>query len=150
MQDLLATLYPWTKVIHILAVISWMAGLLYLPRLFVNHVEYGPVGSDVSETFKGMEERLLRIIMNPAMIVTWLAGLCLAFTPGIVDWSSVWPWVKAVMIIGMTWFHHWLARRRKDFLSDANTRTARHYRLMNEVPTLMMIVIVVMVVARPF
>lgn len=150
MQDILIWMYPWTKVIHVIAVISWMAGLLYLPRLFVNHVDHGPVGSDTSETFKGMEERLLRIIMNPAMIVTWIAGLALVFTPGIVDWSAGWPWVKGAMILGLTWYHHWLARRRKEFAADANTRNARHYRIMNEVPTVMMIVIVAMVIARPF
>lgn len=150
MQDILIWMYPWTKVIHVIAVISWMAGLLYLPRLFVNHVEHAPIGSDTSETFKGMEERLLRIIMNPAMIVTWIAGLALVFTPGIVDWSAGWPWVKGAMILGLTWYHHWLARRRKEFAADANTRSGRHYRIMNEVPTVMMIVIVAMVIARPF
>lgn len=150
MQDILILAYPWTKVLHVIAVISWMAGLLYLPRLFVNHVERAPAGSETSEIFKGMERRLLRIIMNPAMIVTWIAGLCLVFTPGIVDWSSGWPWVKAAMVLGLTWYHHWLGRRRKEFADDRNTRDGRHYRLMNEVPTIMMIVIVAMVVARPF
>ena len=148
--DFLSLAYPWIKVIHILAVISWMAGLLYLPRLFVNHAEYAPAGSETSEVFKGMEYRLLRIIMNPAMIVTWLAGVSLAFTPGIVDWSSVYPWIKAAMVLSMTWYHHWLAKRRKDFAGDTNRRSARHYRIMNEVPTLLMVVIVVMVVVKPF
>ena len=149
-HDILIALYPWTKVLHLIAVISWMAGLLYLPRLFVNHVEHAPVGSETSEVFKGMERRLLRIIMNPAMIVTWIAGLALAFTPGLVDWSSAWSWIKAAMVLGLTWFHHWLAKRRKEFDADANTRSARQFRLMNEVPTVMMIVIVIMIVARPF
>lgn len=150
MLDLLDIIYPWVKTVHVLAVISWMAGLLYLPRLYVNHVQYAPVGSETSEVLKGMEERLLRIIMNPAMIITWVAGLIMVSTPGYVDWSLAYPWIKAVMVIGMTWFHHWLAKRRKEFASDANTRTSKHYRVMNEVPTIMMIVIVAMVIARPF
>jgi putative membrane protein len=150
MADLLATIYPWIKALHIISVISWMAGLLYLPRLFVNHVERGVVGTEVSEVFKGMEERLLRIIMNPAMIATWVFGIMLALTPGIVDWGSGYPWVKALMVLGLTWFHHWLAKRRKEFASDTNTRSARGFRLMNEVPTALMIVIVVMIVVRPF
>ena len=150
MTDLLATFYPWIKTLHIISVISWMAGLLYLPRLFVNHVEHGPVGSETSEVFKGMEERLMRIIMAPAMIATWVFGLMLAFTPGIVDWSSFYPWIIAVMIIGMTGFHHWLIKVRKEFAADKNERTAKTYRIANELPTVMMIVIVVMIVVRPF
>ena len=148
--DFLAGAYLWIKAVHILAVVSWMAGLLYLPRLFVNHAQYAPIGSERSEMLKGMEQRLLRYIMNPAMIVTWIAGLCLAFTPGIVDWSSGYPWVKAAMVLGLTWYHHWAANVRKVFAADENTRDARHYRIMNEVPTLMMIVIVIMVVVKPF
>ncbi len=127
-----------------------MAGLLYLPRLFVNHVERGPVGSDSSETFKIMETRLLQIIMNPAMIATWVFGVLLVLTPGIVDWSSGYPFVKGAMILGLTWFHLWLAKRRKEFEADMNSRSAKTYRVMNEVPTIMMVVIVVMIVVRPF
>ena len=150
MNDLLATLYPWVKTLHIIAVISWMAGLLYLPRLFVNHAERGPVGSEVSETFKVMELRLLRIIMNPAMIATWVFGILLAFTPGILDWSSGYPYVKGVMVLVLTWFHFWLANRRRDFDADLNTTSAGTFRLMNELPTLLMIVVVIMIVVRPF
>ncbi|MXU64715.1 protoporphyrinogen oxidase HemJ [Oceanomicrobium pacificus] len=151
MGDFLSTLYPWTKALHVIAVISWMAGLLYLPRLFVYHAENAPAGSEKSELFKVMERKLLRLIMNPAMIVTWVAGLMLAFTPGIVDWSSdIWFHVKFAAILGMTWFHHWLGYRRKEFESDTNTRPGRRYRVMNEVPTLLMIVIVIMVIVRPF
>jgi putative membrane protein len=150
MADLLASVYPWVKALHIISVISWMAGLLYLPRLFVNHVEHGPVGSETSEVFKGMEERLMRIIMAPAMVATWVFGLLLAFTPGIVDWSSFYPCIKAFMVIGMTGFHHWLIKIRKEFAADKNERTSKTYRLANEVPTLMMVVIVVMIVVRPF
>ncbi len=150
MNDLLVTFFPWIKSLHIISVISWMAGLLYLPRLFVNHVERGPVGSEVSEAFKVMETRLLRVIMNPAMIATWVFGGLLAATPGIVDWSSGYPYVKALMILSLTWFHHWLAKQRKEFVLDRNTRTSRFFRVANEAPTLMMIVIVIMIVVRPF
>ena len=93
---------------------------------------------------------LMIVIMNPAMIATWIFGLCLVFTPGIVDWSAVWPWTKAAAVLGMTWFHHWLGRRRKDFIAGANQVSGRGFRLMNEVPTILMIVIVVSVIARPF
>ena len=145
MTDLLATAYPWIKAFHIMAVISWMAGIFYLPRLFVYHVEQK---NGVDPIFEMMEEKLLRVIMNPAMVVTWVLGLCLVFTPGIVDWGSVWPWVKAAGVLAMTWFHHWLAKRRKDFKEGRNTLTGRQYRMMNEVPTLLMVVIVLAVVVR--
>ena len=147
MADFLITLYPWTKALHIMAVISWMAGLFYLPRLFVYHAEKGDLG-DIGKTFGVMEQRLLRAIMNPAMIATWIFGLCLVFTPGLVDWTAVWPWTKGAAVVVMTWFHHWLARRRKDFAKGQNRLTGRHYRMMNEVPTVLMIVIVISVVSR--
>ena len=148
MTDLLATLYPWVKSLHIMAVIAWMAGLFYLPRLFVHHVEQAQKVEGLSPVFEMMELKLLRLIMNPAMIVVWIAGLALVFTPGIVDWSSVWPWTKAGAVIGMTWFHHWLGLLRKDFLAGRNVLTGRQYRLMNEVPTVLMIVIVLSVVVK--
>ena len=148
MTDLLALAYPWTKSLHILAVISWMAGLFYLPRLMVHHVEQAERGDRLDETFQMMQEKLLRVIMNPAMIVTWIAGLALVLTPGIVDWSMVWPWTKAAAVLGMTWFHMWLAARRKELAAGTDTRTGRTYRIMNEVPTLLLIVIVVSVVVK--
>ncbi len=150
MTDVLYAIYPWAKALHIMSVIAWMAGLFYLPRLFVYHVEQVELGSGTDEMFQVMERRLLRAIMNPAMISAWVFGLLLVFTPGIVDWSSVWPWTKAAAIVGMTWFHHWCGLRRKEFLAGDNTRTGRQYRIMNEVPTLLMIVIVVSVIVRPF
>ncbi len=150
MSDLLFVIYPWAKALHIISVISWMAGLLYLPRLFVNHVEYAPVGSETSEVFKGMEERLMRIIMAPAMIATWVFGIIIAATPGIVDWGSGYPWVKAALVIAMTGFHHWLIKVRKEFAADQNQRSSKTYRMMNEVPTVFMILIVIMIVVRPF
>lgn len=147
MADLLATLYPWTKSLHIMAVISWMAGLFYLPRLFVHHVEQG-TNAEISDTFRMMERKLLKVIMNPASVATWLFGLMLVLTPGIVDWGMVWPWTKAAAVIAMTWFHHWLAKRRKDLESGTNSVTGRQYRMMNEVPTVLMIVIVLSVVVK--
>ena len=124
--------------------------MFYLPRLFVYHAEKAPKGSEQSEIFKIMERKLLRAIINPAMIATWVFGLCLVFTPGIIDWSSVWPWVKAAMVISMSGFHGWLSARRKEFARDENTRSGRTYRLSNEVPTVLMLVIVFMVVLKPF
>ncbi|SLN24572.1 hypothetical protein PSA7680_01026 [Pseudoruegeria aquimaris] len=150
MTSLLADFYPWTKVLHVISVIAWMAGLFYLPRLFVYHAERIETGSETDELFQTMEVRLLRAIMNPAMIATWIFGLMLAFTPGIVDWTAVWPYTKAAAILAMTWFHHWLGKRRKEFVRGENTRSGRTYRMMNELPTLLLIVIVVSVIARPF
>ena len=148
MTDLLISGYPWIKSLHIMAVLSWMAGLFYLPRLFVYHAEQAKSADQLDKTFQVMERRLLRAIMNPAMVVTWVCGICLVFTPGIVDWSTVWPWVKTVSVLAMTWFHHWLGLRRKEFASGANLLSGRSYRLMNEVPTILMIVIVLSVVVK--
>lgn len=150
MSEVLSIAYPWIKAFHIVAVISWMAGLFYLPRLFVYHVERAPAGSETSETFKVMEHKLLRLIMAPAMIATWILGILLALTPGIVDWSAGWFYVKLLGVAGLTVFHHWLGKRRRDFETDSNSRSGRTYRLMNEVPTLAVLVIVIMVVVRPF
>lgn len=147
--DFLAGLYPWTKALHVISVIAWMAGLLYLPRLFVYHCGAAP-GSEASETFKVMERRLLRAIMNPAMIATWIFGIGLLLTPGVVDWADGWIWVKIALILLLTFFHHLLALWFKAFRADANKHDARFYRVMNEVPTLAMIGIVIMVIVRPF
>ena len=148
MTDFLATLYPWTKALHIISVIAWMAGIFYLPRLFVYHAEKTRPGTELDAVYQEMERKLLRAIMNPAMIATWLFGLMLVFTPGMVDWGMVWPWTKAAAVLVMTWFHHWLGKRRKDFAAGRNTLTGRRYRMMNELPTLLMIVIVISVVVR--
>ncbi|OJY33018.1 MULTISPECIES: CopD family protein [Gemmobacter] len=148
MGDFLAGAYPWLKFLHVISVISWMAGLFYLPRLYVYHVEKVSKGSETDALFQLMERRLLRAIMNPAMIATWLFGLALVLTPGIVDWSMIWPWTKAASVLGMTWFHMWLAARRKDFVAGMNAKTGRTYRMMNEVPTLLMIVIVASVIVK--
>ena len=155
MTDFLISAYPWIKSLHVMSVIAWMAGLFYLPRLFVYHVEGLQKkgvehGSEMELLFRHQERLLLRAIMNPAMIATWVFGLCLVFTPGIVVWSDGWPWLKAAGVLGMTWFHHWLGLRRKELAAGTNTRTGRQFRLMNEVPTLFMVLIVLMVIARPF
>ena len=148
--DFLSSAYPWIKSLHVISVIAWMAGIFYLPRLFVYHVEAVKKGGETDALFQTMEYRLLRAIMNPAMIATWVFGLCLVFTPGIVYWGDVWPWTKAGAVLVMTWFHHWLGLRRKDFTRGENTRTGRTYRMMNELPTLLLIIIVISVIARPF
>ena len=148
--EYLAVAYPWTKSLHVISVIAWMAGLFYLPRLFVYHAEKVGTGTETDALFQTMEYRLLRAIMNPAMIATWVFGLGLVFTPGVVYWGDVWPWTKAAAVLVMTWFHHWLAWRRKDFAKGENTRSGRSYRIWNEVPTVLLIVIVVSVIARPF
>ena len=146
--DFLADWYLVTKSLHVISVITWMAGLFYLPRLFVYHAEQVELGTRTDTMFQTMERRLLRGIMNPSMIATWTLGLALVFTPGVVDWAFVWPWVKAACVLVMSWFHHWLARRRKDFATGQNTRSGYTYRIMNEVPTVLMLVIVFAVITR--
>ena len=150
MGDFLAEHFLWIKALHIISVIAWMAGLLYLPRLFVYHCE-AEAGSPESELFKVMERRLLRAIMNPAMIATLIFGLLLVGTPGFIDWSSdVWIYVKLAAVIGITGLHHMFAAWRKAFAEDRNIRPARVFRMTNELPALLMVVIVVMVVVKPF
>ncbi len=145
----LTALYPWVKALHIVSVIAWMAGLLYLPRLFVYHCA-AAVGSPQSETFKLMERRLFRGIMNPAMIAVYLFGIALVLTPGLVDWASGWLHAKLVLVAALTIYHHALGRWRKAFATDTNSRPARFYRLINEVPTVLMVAIVILVVVKPF
>jgi putative membrane protein len=141
--------YPWIKALHIISVVAWMAGLLYLPRLFVYHAGVAR-GSEASETFKVMERRLLRAIMNPAMIATYVFGILLALTPGIVDWRSGWFPAKLLLVAALTAIHYGLACWRRDFAADLNHWPARFYRIVNEVPTLLLILIVVLVVVKPF
>lgn len=147
--DGLTQFYPWIKALHIISVVAWMAGLLYLPRLFVYHCD-APKGSVQSETFKLMERRLLRGIMNPAMGAAYVFGIMLLLTPGIVDWGAGWIYLKLLLVMILTGFHHALADWRKAFAEDRNARPARFYRLANEVPTVLMIGIVVLIVVRPF
>ena len=137
----------WLKALHIVAVISWMAGLLYLPRLFVYHCEAEP-GSKQSETFKVMEQRLLRLIMNPAMLVVWVTGPLLAWQMGVMH--DRWLAVKLLLVVLLTVFHHALGRWGKAFAEDRNRHPAKYFRIANEVPTLLMVAIVVLVVVKPF
>ena len=141
--------YPWIKSAHIASMVAWMAGLLYLPRLFVYHA-MAPVGSDRSETFKVMERRLQRGIMVPALLATWGFGLVLAGTPGVVDWRMGWIWTKIGFVVGLTVFHVLLSRWRTDFGMDRNAHSARFFRMVNELPTVALIAIVLLVVVKPF
>ncbi|MDZ7905445.1 MAG: CopD family protein [Cypionkella sp.] len=140
--------YFWTKTLHVISIITWMAGIFYLPRLYVYHVEQAAKGPALTDTLEIMERRLLKGIMNPSLISTWVFGLALVFTPGVVDWSLIWPWVKGASVIAMTVFHMWLAARRKDFLAGTNTVSGRAYRMMNEVPTVLLIAIIFAVIFK--
>lgn len=148
MGGFLSDYYLWVKSLHVIAAIAWMAGLFYLPRLFVYHAEEVEAASKTDAMFQVMERRLLKAIMNPAMIATWVFGILLVSTPGIVDWSDIWPWVKAVSVIGMTAFHMWLGGERKKFINRNNVLNGRQYRMMNEVPTVLMIAIVISVIVK--
>lgn len=148
MTEFLSTWYPWIKVGHVVSLVAWMAGLFYLPRLYVYHVEQVEKGSATDLMFQTMERRLLRGIIGPAAIATWVFGLCLVYTPGIVDWGMVWPWTKAASVLVMTGFQLWLGARRKDFVAGSNTVTGRQYRMMNEVPTVLLLVIVTAVIVK--
>lgn len=143
-------LYLYVKAFHLIAVIAWMAGLLYLPRLFVYHADAAK-GSELSGTLKIMERRLLKAIMNPAMIAAWALGLWLAFGFGALDiGADIWFHVKLLLVLLLSAFHMALAKWRKDFEADRNARGARFYRIVNELPTLLLIGIVIMVIVRPF
>ncbi len=143
------TIYLIVKALHLLSLISWMAGMLYLPRLFVYHVD-AEVGGVQSETFKVMERRLLKAIMTPAMLATWIFGIWL-LSFGTVDMGSdIWFHIKLTLVIAMTVIHMMVAKWRKDFEADKNTRTARFFRIMNEVPAVLMVAIVLLVVVKPF
>ena len=140
-------MYEWIKALHIISVIAWMAGMLYLPRLFVYHAD-APKGSDRSEMLKVMERRLLRGIINPAMVASFVFGLWAVWLGQ--WWSHPWFMAKFAFVVLLTAVHGFLARWRKEFERDANTRAARFYRMINEVPTLFMVVIVILVVVKPF
>lgn len=139
--------YPWLKAVHVIAVISWMAGMLYLPRLFIYHCDAAP-GSEMSETFKVMERRLLRIIINPAMVVTWVLGLWLAWKGG--HFSAGWLHAKLALVVVLSGVHGFFSASVRRFGQDRNALTARQWRLWNEVPTVLMVFIVILVVVKPF
>jgi putative membrane protein len=140
-------LYLWIKALHLIAVMSWMAALLYMPRLFIYHTDAAP-GSEQSETFKMMEQRLLKVIMNPAMMITWVLGLYLAWS--VYGFQGGWLHVKLLLVVLLTGVHMMFSRAVRAFARDENTRSARYWRLMNEAPTLLMILIVIMAVVKPF
>lgn len=148
MGNFLAASLLWIKAFHIISVIAWMAGMFYLPRLYVYHCETIP-GSEASERFKVMEKKLNNIIILPAMAASFLFGGILSAIPGVIDWHAPWWHVKLLCVVLMGGFHGALSRWRKDFLNDRNRRSAKFYRLMNEVPTVLMMIIVIMVVVQP-
>lgn len=137
----------WIKALHVMAVISWMAGIFYLPRLFVYHAEATP-GSDTIATLQVMEDKLLKIIMRPAMIVSWLSGLYLAWA--LNAWLDGWFLMKAALVVAMTVFHMKCAIWRKELLTDSQARGGKYFRIANEVPTILMVIIVLMVIVKPF
>lgn len=147
--EALAPWYLWIKAVHLMAVMAWMAGLFYLPRLYVYHSDI-PTGGVESARFMTMERLLLRAIMNPAMIATWIFGILLVLTPGAISWTSGWWHVKLLSVLVMTGFHMHLAKARREFAEEKRLRNQRYWRIMNEVPTLLMVVIVIMVIVKPF
>ena len=142
--------YLWTKAFHLMAVIAWMAGLFYLPRLYVYHSQVAVGGGPEHERFIKMERLLLRAIMNPSMIVTWVLGIVLVVMYGSGIWREGWWHVKLLAVLAMTAFHMVLARHRRFFAEDQRRLSERQWRYLNEVPTLLMIVIVIMVIVKPF
>ena len=146
-QDALADYLSWILAFHIIAVIAWMSGLLYLPRLFVYHTQTAP-GSDGSERFKVMERKLLRGIINPAMVAVWISGLLMAWLTG--AYLDTWLQVKFALVLVMSGYHGYLSARRKDLAQDRNTKSERFYRIINEIPAVLMVLIVILVVVKPF
>ncbi|TPW28453.1 protoporphyrinogen oxidase HemJ [Martelella alba] len=139
--------YLWAKAIHVIAVIAWMAGMFYMPRLFVYHADTKP-GSEQSETFKVMEARLMKVIMNPAMILSWIFGLYLAWTG--FHFMGGWLHVKLLAVVAMSGVHGYFARAVKDFARDARNKSPKHWRIVNEIPTVLMMIAVIMVILKPF
>lgn len=137
----------WIKALHVVAVIAWMAGMLYLPRLFVYHAEVGP-GTPQSEIFKVMERRLLKAIINPAMVVAWVAGLWLAYSS--FDFQGGWLHAKIALVLAMSGLHGYFAGAVKKFAADRNTKSATYWRVLNEVPAVLLVVIVILVIVKPF
>jgi putative membrane protein len=139
--------YPWIKAFHVIAVISWLAGMLYLPRLFVYHAEV-PTGSPQSETFKVMEQRLLTVITTPAMVATWVLGLWLVWQSGY--WTAPWFHAKFACVVALSGLHGYLSAATRAFREDRNRKPTRHWRIINEIPTVLMVVIVILVIVKPF
>jgi len=139
----------WVKALHVISVIAWIAGMMYLPRLFVYH-SAAEKGSIQSETFKIMERRLYRGIIRPAMVLTFVFGLMMVFTPGLVDWSQGWPWVKAAAVLLLSAIHGFYGTQIRKFAADRNDRPTRFWRIVNELPFVLVIIIVIMVIVKPF
>lgn len=137
----------WVTALHVVAVVAWMAGMLYLPRLFVYHAEVGP-GTPQSETFKVMERRLLKAIVNPAMIVVWVSGLWLAWN--VFAFQGGWLHAKIALVVLLSGLHGYLSASTRRFAGDANTKSARHWRIVNEIPTVLLVLIVILVIVKPF
>lgn len=148
MLDFLLPFYDWIKALHVIAVISWMAAIFYLPRLFVYHAERAEIGSELDRTFRVMEGKLISVIMRPAMIVSWIAGLLLIAMGGL-DFGALWGWMKLIGVVAMTGVHVWLVRRGRAFAEARNALTGRTYRIANEAPTVLMFLIVIAVIVRP-
>jgi len=138
----------WVKALHVISVIAWMAGMMYLPRLFVYHAD-AEKGSVQSETFKLMERRLYRGITTPAMIAAYIFGLAMIFG-GVVDWHQIWPWVKAVFVLALSAYHGLMGRYLRAFATDTNDKSSRFFRSINEIPFVFAIIIVIMVIVQPF
>lgn len=149
MQDFLLTYYDWLRAFHLIAVMSWMAGMLYLPRLFVYHAE-AKAGSDQSETFKIMERRLFRFIMNPAMMMSWVFGLAMLYANPALMEGQGWMHAKLLFVVLMSGVHGVLSKCVKRFANDENEKSSKYYRILNEVPTVLMIGIVILAVVEPF
>ncbi len=147
MNEALAPFYPWLKAFHIIAVIAWMAGMLYLPRLFVYHCE-AAVGTPEYERFKLMERKLMRVIINPSMIAVWVLGLALAYT--LNAWWETWFLLKLLLVLVLSGFHGMFSRWRRDFENGVNAKSQRFFRIVNEVPAVLMALIVILVVVKPF
>ena len=141
--------YLWIKALHIISVVCWMAGLFYLPRLYYYHVTEGS-DPQTSTMFTKMETRLLKIITTPAMMATWLFGILLLTIPGIVDWQMVWIWVKLSSVLLLTVFHFWLSSKRKELIAGTCQVTGKTFKRMNEIPTVLLVIIVVAVIVKPF
>jgi putative membrane protein len=127
-----------------------MAGIFYLPRLFVHHAENSHLSSNADRLFSRMEFKLFWVIMNPAMVASWFLGLGLTLIPGLIDWGMLWPWIKLFAVVAMTCFHFWLLARQKEFQAGKNVLSGKTYRVLNEIPTILLIIIVISVVVRPF
>ena len=149
MQEFLSTYFEWIRALHIIAVISWMAGMLYLPRLFVYHAD-AEVGSELSEKLKIMERRLFKIIMNPASIATWVFGLLMLYAHWDLYKISGWMHAKLLFVFAMTGVHHMYIKYLRAFAEDRNEKSAKFYRILNEVPTIIMVIIVILAVVQPF